>query len=80
MGMSRLSFGGTALASQIETMRYGVQVRGECLVTYDEVCALCADVPPPINYWEAVAKIAINECWSFTFFPDRKVRFARLQS
>lgn len=64
--------------SQIERMRRDIQARGECIVHYNELCALCADVPPPINYWEAVAKIAIDERWSFTFFPDRSVRFARL--
>jgi hypothetical protein len=69
-----------ALESQIETMRRDVQMRGECLVRYDELHALCEDVLPPLNYWEAIAKIAIDEGWSFTFFPDRSVRFAPLSS
>lgn len=69
-----------ALESQIERMRRDVQVRGECLVPYDELRALCEDALPPRNQWEEIAKIAIDEGWSFTFFPDRSVRFAVLSS
>jgi len=67
-----------ALGSQIETMRRAVQVRGECIVPYDELSALFAHALPPRNQWEEIAKIAIDEGWSFTFFPDRSVRFAKL--
>lgn len=28
--------------------------------------------------WKTIAEIAINEDWSFTFFPDNRVRFAKL--
>jgi hypothetical protein len=66
--------------SKIETIRRDVQMRGECIVRYDDLHALCADVRPPLNYWEVIAKIAIDEGWSFTFFPDRRVRFAPLSS
>lgn len=69
---------GPALESPIERMRLDVQTQGECIVRYGELRALCPDVLPPINYWEAIAKIAIDEGWSFTFFPDRSVGFARL--
>jgi hypothetical protein len=67
-----------ALESQIETMRRAVQVRGECIVPYDELSTLFAHALPPRNQWEEIAKIAIDEGWSFTFFPDRSVRFAKL--
>ena len=67
-----------ALESQIETMRHAVQDRGECIVPYYELSALCAHALPPRNQWEEIAKIAIDEGWSFTFFPDRSVRFAKL--
>jgi hypothetical protein len=67
-----------ALESQIETMRHDVQDRGECIVRYNELSALCAHALPPRNQWEEIAKIAIDEGWSFTFFPDRSVRFAKL--
>jgi hypothetical protein len=87
MGMFRIVSGGvtsvrerSALESQIETMRRDVQVRGECIVRYDELRALCADALPPRNQWEEIAKIAIDENWSFTFYPDRSVRFAPLLS
>ena len=69
-----------ALESQIETMRRDVQELGECIVSYDALSALCADALPPRNQWEEIAKIAIDEGWSFTFFPDRSVRFAKLDS
>lgn len=29
--------------------------------------------------WEMIADLAINEGWSFTFFPDDSVRFAKLK-
>ena len=58
-----------ALESQIERMRRDVQVHGECIVRYDELRALCADALPPRNQWEEIAKIAIDEGWSFTFSP-----------
>lgn len=67
-----------ASESQIQTMRRDVEVQGECIVRYEDLRALCPNVLPPINYWETIAKIAIEEGWSFTFFPDRSVRFARL--
>jgi hypothetical protein len=69
-----------ALESQIETMRRAVQDLGECIVSYDALRALCAHALPPRNQWEEIAKIAIDEGWSFTFFPDRSVRFAKLTS
>jgi|GEM_PF-1700977 len=69
-----------AVGSQIETVRHDIRVYGEAIVPYAELGALCADAVPPINYWEAIAKIAIDEGWSFTFFPDRSVRFAVLSS
>lgn len=68
------------LESQIETMRSAVQLRGECVVPYHELSALCANALPPRNEWEEIAKIAIDEGWSFTFFPDDSVRFAKLGS
>lgn len=67
-----------ALESQIETMRRAIQLRGEYIVPYDELSALCAHALPPRNQWEEIAKIAIDEGWSFTFFPDRSVRFEKL--
>jgi hypothetical protein len=69
-----------AVGSQIERVRHNVQVYGQCIVPYGELGALCTEAVPPINYWEAIAKIAIDEGWSFTFFPDRSVRFAALSS
>jgi hypothetical protein len=64
------------LESQIERMRRDVEIRGECIVRYDELRALCANAFPPRNQWEEIAKIAIDEGWRFTFFPNNSVRFA----
>ena len=66
-----------ALKTQIERMRRDVQANGECIVQCDELRVLCADAPAS-NQWDAIAKIAIDERWSFTFFPDGSVRFAML--
>jgi hypothetical protein len=66
------------LKSQIETMRREVQESGESVVRCEELRVLCADVVLVSNQWDAIAKIAINEGWSFTFFPDGSVRFAKL--
>jgi hypothetical protein len=59
-------------------MRHDVQVRGECIVPYEELSALYAEAIPPRNQWEEIAKIAIDEGWSFSFYPDRSVRFTML--
>ncbi len=57
------------LESQIELMRLAVQVRGECIVPYDELSALCAHALPPRNQWEEIAKVAIDEGLEFHLFP-----------
>ena len=59
-------------------MRREIQENGESIVGCEELRVLCDDVVLPSNQWEAVAQIAIIEGWSFTFFPDCSVRFARL--
>ncbi len=65
------------LESQVETMRREVDECGESVVRCDELHILCEDVVLSSNHWEAIAKIAINEGWSFTYFPDGSVRFAK---
>jgi hypothetical protein len=39
---------------------------------------LCPDEIPPSNQWNAIAKIAMSEGWSFTYFPNGSVAFANL--
>jgi hypothetical protein len=66
------------LESQIERIRREIQENGASIVGGKELRLLCNDMISPDNQWEAVAKIAINESWSFTFFPNHSVRFAKL--
>lgn len=40
---------------------------------------LCPEGESATNQWNAIAKIAIDEGWSFTFFPNGSVRFAKLE-
>ena len=55
-----------------------IEKQGEAFVGYAQIQALCADEVVPRSEWELIAKIAINQGWSFTFLPDRTVRFAKL--
>jgi hypothetical protein len=66
------------LKAQVEMMRHEVDECGESIVRRDELRVLCEDLVLSSNQWEAIAKIAINEGWSFTYFPDGSVRFAKL--
>jgi hypothetical protein len=62
----------------METVRREIQEHGESLVGCEELRVLCPDEVPVCTQWYRIAKIAMQEGWSFTFFPDRTVRFARL--
>lgn len=66
------------IATRIEAMRHEVHENGESVLSYEELRVLCYEADLPLNQWEAVAQLAISESWSFTFFPDHSVRFARL--
>ncbi len=59
-------------------MRHEIQENGESIVRCQELRVLCADEVSGSGLWNAIAKIAINEGWSFTFFPDGSIRFAKL--
>ena len=59
-------------------MRREIKENGESVISYEDFNVLCVDASLPRNHWDAVAKIAIDESWSFTFYPDRSVRFAPL--
>jgi hypothetical protein len=68
------------LQSEIERIRGEIKDSGESIVACEELRVLCAEEVPVSNQWNAIAKIAINEKWSFTFFPSGSVRFANLDS
>jgi hypothetical protein len=70
--------GRPALESQIETIRGEIQEHGESLVGCEELRVLCPDEVPVINQWNAIAKIARSEKWSFTYFANGSVAFANL--
>ena len=65
------------LKSQVEKIRNEIEEYGESIVGCDELRVLCLGELVQNGQWEAIAKISINEGWSFTFFPDGSVRFAK---
>jgi hypothetical protein len=65
------------LKSQIEKVRAEIQECGESIVGCEELCVLCPDVSES-GQWNEIAKIAMVEGWSFTFFPNGSMRLANL--
>jgi len=66
------------LESQVETVRQEIQDYGESVVGCEELRVLCPDEVPESTQWNAIAKIAKIENWSFTYCPDGSVSFAKL--
>jgi hypothetical protein len=66
------------LQSQVERMRSEIENDGESIVGCEELEVLCADMVVESSQWHVIAGIAISERWSFTFFPNGDVRFAKL--
>jgi len=65
------------LDAQVATIRAEIQANGESIANCAKLLLLCREVATS-GQWEEIAKIAIREKWSFTFFPDGDVRFAAL--
>jgi len=65
------------LTAHIATIRDEIRLRGESVATRTKLLALCPDVAIS-GQWGEIAKIAIDEGWSFTFFPNGDVCFANL--
>lgn len=59
-------------------MRAEIERSGETMLDPDELNLLCRGEILDGDQWKRVAEIAVNEGWSFTFFPDDSVRFAKL--
>ena len=59
-------------------MRSEIEQSGETLLDPAELNLLCRGEIFDGHRWKTIAEIAINEGWSFTFFPDDSVRFAKL--
>ena len=51
--------------------------QGESIASCGKLLLLCPDVAIS-GQWGEIAKIAIVEKWSFSFFPNGDVRFANL--
>ena len=64
---------------RIQRMRAQIEQSGEMLLEAKELNQLYSGEPSEDQRWKTIAEIAINEHWSFTFFPDDKVRFAKLE-
>ena len=64
--------------SRVQRMRGEIEQSGESRLGRGELNLLCADELSEDQRWKTIAEIAINEGWSFTFFPDDTVRFAKL--
>lgn len=62
---------------QIELIREEIRDYGESIVSGAQLRILCGDVATSAE-WGQIAKIAIDERWAFTFFPNGDVRFANL--
>ena len=59
-------------------MRAEIEQAGETLLEPGELNLLHRGELSGDQRWKTIAEIAINEGWSFTFFPDDTVRFAKL--
>lgn len=65
------------LNTQVATIREEIRIHGESIADCAKLLVLCPDVAIS-GQWGEIAKIAISEHWSFTFFPNGDVRFAAL--
>lgn len=65
------------LNTQVATIRAEIEAKGESIADCTQLLVLCPDVAIS-GQWGEIAKIAISENWSFTFFPNGDVRFAPL--
>ena len=63
---------------RIQRMRTEIDQAGETLLAPEELDLLRGDDSSDDQIWKAIVEIASREGWSFTFFPDDRVRFAKL--
>jgi hypothetical protein len=67
-----------AVDPRVVRMRSEIEQSGETLLEPGELNLLCRNEISDDRRWNLIAELAINEGWSFTFFPDDSVRFAKL--
>ena len=65
------------LNTQLAAIREEIRIQGESIANCGKLLVLCPDVAIS-GQWGEIAKIAIDEHWSFTFLPNGDVRFAPL--
>ena len=63
---------------RIQKMRTEIEQSGEALLEPGELNLFHRDELSEDQRWKTIAKIAMTEGWSFTFFPDDTVRFSKL--
>ena len=63
---------------RIQRMRAEIEQSGETLLEPGELNLLHRGELSEDQRWKTITEIAINEGWSFTFFPDDTVRFSKL--
>jgi hypothetical protein len=68
---------GASLNDQIEKIRFEIRDLGESVYSYERLHSLFPDISPS-GQWDAIARIALREHWSFTFSSDGSVCFAEL--
>ena len=59
-------------------MRAEIEQSGETVLEPGELTLLDRGELSEDQRWKTITEIAINEGWSFTFFPDDTVRFSKL--
>ena len=65
------------LNAQVAVIREEILRYGESVANCPKLLVLCPDVSIS-GQWGEIAKIAIAERWSFSFYPNGDVRFANL--
>lgn len=69
---------GPSLISQVEMVRQEIEEYGESVVGCEELRVLCPGEVPVSTQWNAIARIAKSEGWSFTYLANGSVAFASL--
>jgi hypothetical protein len=66
------------LQSQIDRIRHEIEACGDSTVGCEQLSVLCPNATLHSTQFDAIARIAMTEHWSFVFLPDGSVCFARL--
>jgi hypothetical protein len=78
MGANTSEGGRSQVKNQVDRIRAEIDRHGESIVGCDDLRMLCLGEAIPSEQFNRVSDIAQQENWSFAFFKDGTVRFARL--